>query len=105
MEIAVVVFLALWVALYGVERSARGSAKLGRYAWVARAAKQSLLFGGTGLFLILAGTDWHNRPWEIAAGTILILIGLALSSWTCINRRRIQEGLRTGKIEPMSGEG
>ena len=105
MEIAVAVFLALWVALYGVETAARRSAKLGGYAWAARAAKQSLFFGGMGLFLILAGTDWHNRPWEIAVGTVLILIGLALSSWTCINRRRIQEGLKTGKIEPISGGG
>ena len=105
MEIIAIAFLITWTALYYVEKSARKKGGFARYAWLARAMRHLLFFTCTGLFLIIVGTDWDNRPWEVATGTALILVGLGLAARTCIRRKRIQKGLETGKIGPVSGEG
>jgi hypothetical protein len=105
MKIVAIVLLVLWVLLYCVESSARKRNFLAKYAWLARAAKHLLFFTGLGAFLILYGTDWNNRPWEVTIGAVFILIGLALSIRTCVHRKQIQQGLETGMLKPISGRG
>jgi hypothetical protein len=100
MELLVAVFCVLYVSLYYVESAALKGKLQVRYGWLAYSFQPIVFFFGVGLFIILVGTDWRSPLWELAAGLLLICIGMVLTVRSLLKKKEIEAKFRSGEIEP-----
>lgn len=104
MELLVGLFCVLWVSLYYVESSARKGRLQVRYGWLAYSCRPIIFFCGVGLFVILVGTDWKSRFWELIAGLLLISIAVVLTVRSLLRRKEIEAKFKRKQIEPTGVE-
>ena len=106
MEIVTILGVCLLGVFYLAEAGARKGTRLGRYAWLAHALHLLLFPLVMGLWLrgfIL--NEWQSSLWGWIAAVLSILVGVALTIRTVLNRRDVQRDFESGKKQPCIGVG